>query len=64
MTNLPPKVQRIARYNIRETAEILGVCRNTVRNAMNDGRLEYHVGRSGRTYISGQAIMSFWADRL
>lgn len=60
MTTSTPEVLKSSRYSISDAARLLGVHRNTIRNAMKRGHLVYHIGINGRSFITGKSILDFW----
>ena len=61
ITGERPNVTATRRYNIKETAEVLGVHRNTVARWIDGGQLR--TGMHKKTlhkYVTGLEILKFW----
>lgn len=63
MRESKPEVQNSARYSVSQTAEILGVHRNTVGNYMKSGALGFSTRATTRKLISGADILKMWRRR-
>lgn len=58
-----PQVELRRLYSTSQTAAILQVSENTVRNYANAGRLNYKVSpRNGRRVYLGSSILRFWEN--
>lgn len=56
-----PDVADTGRYSIKETAEILGVCRRSVDNYLSKGYLKCGRRRhNGRRFVTGREIKRFY----
>ncbi len=64
MTTEMPNVADTGRYSIKETAEILGVCRRSVEGYLSKGYLKYHRRRhNGYRFVTGREIKRFYIAR-
>lgn len=56
-----PDVADTGRYSIKETADILGVCKRSVENYLKSGYLKCHRRRqNGHRFITGKEIKRFY----
>lgn len=56
-----PKVNLTARYSVRETCTILGICRETLRRHTHKGTIAVHYRKANmRPFFLGSDIMAFW----
>ena len=60
-----PKVKPQGRYSVKQTAELLGVHRNTLLKYTNKGTIRCGVRRSTtRKFYTGAEIIRFWRAQL
>lgn len=56
-----PQVNLTARYSVRETCTILGICRETLRRYTHKGTIAVHYRKANmRPFYIGSDIMAFW----
>lgn len=61
MTAKEPDVPQTARYSIKQTCEILGICRNTLRKYAQAGIIKENRRMANmRPYYTGKAIHDCW----
>lgn len=61
MTPTPPEIHPDGRYNATQACRALGVCRNTLRKYVIDGRIRQRLSRrSTRPYYLGRDLMRLW----
>lgn len=61
MVNEKPDVKKNARYNVKETAKLLGIHRNTLQNHTDKGHITAHIHKAtGRKFYTGEEIVRFW----
>ena len=61
MVNEEPKVSDRGKYRIGEAAELLGVCRNTLRKYARSGKVKCGFRKvDGRRYFTGEEIKRIW----
>ena len=61
MCNECPDIRDDARYSAVETAKLLGIHRNTLRNHTREGKIKFGIRRSnGWPYYTGREIKSYW----
>lgn len=61
MVNIEPKVNKMGKYSLEETAVLLGVHRNTILRYANSGKMNFTVRRgTSRKCFSGAEILRFW----
>lgn len=61
MTVEEPKVSDAGRFTVAETAELLGIHRNTLRRYTNDKLIKFGLRRTnGRKFYAGSEIKRFW----
>lgn len=62
MTSTRPNVVLDAKYSVSETAKLLGVHRNTIRNLANDKKLAFGIRKHNirQRFFWGREILRFW----
>ena len=62
MTNTQPKVVLDAKYSVSETAKLLGVHRNTIRNLAEAKQLAFGIRKHNtrQKFFWGREILRFW----
>jgi len=61
MTAIEPIVSATGRYNLKETAQILGVHTSTICNYVNDKKIvRYNRKSNNRPYFLGSDILKCW----
>ena len=60
MTSTKPKLPPGARYSIKETLAILGVCQDTLRKHSLLGNIERCYDVLGEVFYLSESIMAFW----
>lgn len=61
MTNIEPKCPDYGKYNMKETADLLGMSRETLRGYVYDGLIKRHDSRGRNKYFFyGSEIKRFW----
>lgn len=56
-----PKVAPTGRYSIKETCQVLGICRNTLLYYTNAGMIKCGFRRhTRRKFYTGVEILKFW----
>lgn len=55
-----PKINPESRYSVTQSAKLLGIHRNTIRNYCNSGiiKFSYRIGK--RKVIEGRELMKLW----
>lgn len=64
---LPPSIKPDAKYSIKQTCEILGICRETLRNytLANVIKCGYRViGERKIKFYEGREIKRFWSNNI
>ena len=63
MTNVEPKVRPEGRYNMNETATLLGIHRNTLRTYTDKGYIKcrYRKRTLAKFYL-GEEVLRFWRE--
>ena len=65
MTETKPYINVNSRYSISQTAKLLGIHRNTLRNYTNRGAIRCYVRPlSYKKFYLGQDILKFWQSKL
>ncbi len=61
MTEKEPIVDKDARYDLRDAARLLGVCRSTLHTYIKCGDLAVGVHHyTGKKFVLGASILNFW----
>lgn len=63
MTTTPPKIPANARLNARQACDALGICFNTLKRRVREGKIIPRRGGDGRDYYTAQEIQRFWRER-
>lgn len=66
MTPIEPNVAETGRYNISQTAKLLGMGRNNVARHIKNGNMRFGMHRYGqhKVFVEGREILRFWRARL
>lgn len=60
-----PNVRPDGRYNVKQTAALLGFHRNTLLKYTNEGKIRCGIRRStSRKFYTGMEIIRFWKAQL
>ena len=60
-----PKVALTGRYSTRETTEVLGITKDTLRKYRREGKIKFGVRKAnGRPFYTGAEIMKLWRASL
>lgn len=62
MTSTKPNVVLDAKYSVAETAKLLGVHRNTIRNLADSNQLAFGIRKHNtrQKFFWGREILRFW----
>lgn len=61
MVNIEPRVDPEGHYSLKETYELLGISRSTLRRYVKDRRIRTRTHReTGRSLVTGKEIRRFW----
>ena len=65
MNSSEPLVSPRGRYSTKQTCEILGITRETLRRYVMAGKIgRKYFKTTGRPYYSGASILEFWRQSL
>ncbi len=65
VTAIEPKVTPTGRYSVKETCELLGIHRNTLRRYTEEGHIKCSFRReTARKIYLGREISRFWNSQL
>lgn len=59
ITSVLPDINPVAKYTIKETCELLGIHRNTLRSYVNAGLIRTTLKMHGQRF-KGSEILRFW----
>ena len=64
MTNTIPDIPDAGRYSANQTANLLGIHRNTLIRYFNDGKIKFGIRKAnGRKFFTGAEIKRVWKDQ-
>lgn len=64
MVNVCPNIEPEGRYNMVESARILGISRSTLYRYMVDGKVKFGIRKvNGSKYITGLQIVQIWRNQ-
>lgn len=64
MTTEMPNVAKTGKYSVQQTAEKLGVSRQTIYEHSEQGLIKYKYRQNGRRVYLGSEIIRYWNETL